>query len=57
MSGPPTSTPTPWPAPGEPAAGAGSSQGDLFDALPDDLRGRVDVLACNAPYVPTEAVA
>jgi release factor glutamine methyltransferase len=27
--------------------------GDLFDALPPHLRGRVDVLAVNAPYVPT----
>ena len=32
-------------------------QGDLFAALPPDLRGRVDVLAVNAPYVPTEAIA
>lgn len=27
--------------------------GDLYDALPPALRGRVDVLAVNAPYVPT----
>ncbi|WP_299951704.1 putative protein N(5)-glutamine methyltransferase [uncultured Modestobacter sp.] len=31
--------------------------GDLYDALPDELRGRVDVLVVNAPYVPTEAIA
>ena len=31
--------------------------GDLFGALPGDLRGRVDVLICNAPYVPTGDVA
>jgi release factor glutamine methyltransferase len=31
--------------------------GDLFGALPDGLRGRVDVLICNAPYVPTGDVA
>jgi release factor glutamine methyltransferase len=31
--------------------------GDLFDPLPDGLRGRVDVLICNAPYVPTGDVA
>ncbi|MCW2756533.1 MAG: putative protein N(5)-glutamine methyltransferase [Nocardioidaceae bacterium] len=31
--------------------------GDLFSALPHDLRGRVDVLAVNAPYVPTRAIA
>lgn len=30
--------------------------GDLYDALPDVLRGRVDVLAVNAPYVPSEAI-
>ena len=30
--------------------------GDLFDPLPDDLRGRVDVLVCNTPYVPTRAI-
>ncbi len=32
-------------------------EGDLYDALPGDLRGRVDVLAVNAPYVPTEEIA
>ncbi|MGZ4437631.1 MAG: putative protein N(5)-glutamine methyltransferase, partial [Nocardioidaceae bacterium] len=32
-------------------------EGDLYDALPASLRGRVDMLACNAPYVPTGAVA
>ncbi|WP_020076313.1 putative protein N(5)-glutamine methyltransferase [Cryocola sp. 340MFSha3.1] len=32
-------------------------EGDLFAALPSELRGRVDVLAVNAPYVPTEAIA
>ncbi|MGY1706746.1 putative protein N(5)-glutamine methyltransferase [Geodermatophilus sp. SYSU D00697] len=31
-------------------------QGDLYDALPGDLRGRVEVLAVNAPYVPTAAI-
>ena len=31
--------------------------GDLFAALPDGLRGRVDILICNAPYVPTSDVA
>ena len=31
--------------------------GDLFGALPGGLRGRVDVLICNAPYVPTGDVA
>lgn len=28
-------------------------EGDLFEALPDALRGRVDVLLANVPYVPT----
>jgi release factor glutamine methyltransferase len=32
-------------------------EGDLFEALPDDLRGLVDVLVVNAPYVPTDAIA
>lgn len=31
--------------------------GDLYAALPDDLRGRVDVLLVNAPYVPHDQVA
>lgn len=31
--------------------------GDLFDALPPDLHGRVDVLVANVPYVPSGAVA
>jgi len=30
--------------------------GDLFDALPPALHGRVRVLTVNAPYVPTEAI-
>ena len=32
-------------------------QGDLYEPLPAGLRGRVDLLVANAPYVPTEAVA
>ena len=32
-------------------------EGDLYLALPDVLRGRVDVLVANAPYVPTQAIA
>ncbi|MFF3615271.1 putative protein N(5)-glutamine methyltransferase [Streptomyces sp. NPDC002580] len=31
-------------------------EGDLFAALPATLRGRVDVLAANVPYVPTGEV-
>ncbi|WP_406130501.1 putative protein N(5)-glutamine methyltransferase [Streptomyces sp. NBC_00989] len=30
--------------------------GDLYAALPDALRGRVDILAANVPYVPTDEV-
>ena len=32
-------------------------EGDLFAALPDRLLGRFDVVAVNAPYVPTERIA
>jgi release factor glutamine methyltransferase len=32
-------------------------EGDLYDALPSSLRGRVDVLMANVPYVPSDAVA
>lgn len=32
-------------------------QGDLYAALPQALRGRVDLLVANVPYVPTEAIA
>jgi release factor glutamine methyltransferase len=31
--------------------------GDLYQPLPDRLRGRVDVIAVNAPYVPSDAIA
>ncbi|WIB16226.1 putative protein N(5)-glutamine methyltransferase [Curtobacterium sp. MCPF17_050] len=31
--------------------------GNLFDPLPTRFRGAVDVLAVNAPYVPTDAIA
>jgi len=31
-------------------------EGDLYAALPEWLRGRVDVLVANAPYVPTDAI-
>ena len=40
----------------EPAGGR-VYQGDLFAALPGSLRGRVDVLICNAPYVPSSEIA
>ncbi|UOQ88606.1 putative protein N(5)-glutamine methyltransferase [Agromyces endophyticus] len=32
-------------------------EGDLYDALPAGLVGRIDVLAVNAPYVPSDAIA
>ena len=32
-------------------------EGDLYDALPASLRGRVSVVVANAPYVPTGAIA
>ncbi|WP_205855605.1 putative protein N(5)-glutamine methyltransferase [Phytoactinopolyspora endophytica] len=32
-------------------------EGDLFEPLPDRLRGRIDVLIANTPYVPTEKIA
>jgi release factor glutamine methyltransferase len=36
-------------------AGSGHvHEGDLFAPLPDSLRGRIDVLVANAPYVPTD---
>ena len=38
-------------------AGGHVYAGDLFGPLPDSLRGRVDVLICNAPYVPTTEIA
>ncbi len=31
--------------------------GDLFELLPATLAGRIDVLAANAPYVPTQEIA
>jgi release factor glutamine methyltransferase len=31
-------------------------EGDLYAALPAALRGRVDLLAANAPYVPTGSI-
>ncbi len=39
-------------------AGVGGQvhRGDLFDALPDAIRGRIRVLAVNAPYVPTASL-
>ncbi|MTE14456.1 methyltransferase [Nocardia sp. CT2-14] len=32
-------------------------QGDLFEAVPSDLLGRVDVLLANTPYVPSAEIS
>ena len=37
-------------------AGAQVFEGDLFGPLPVTLRGRVDLLVVNAPYVPTASI-
>ncbi|RIJ76177.1 putative protein N(5)-glutamine methyltransferase [Nakamurella silvestris] len=37
-------------------AGGSVHLGDLYEPLPAALRGRVDVLVANAPYVPTEDI-
>jgi release factor glutamine methyltransferase len=31
-------------------------EGDLFDALPSELRGRIDTVVANVPYVPTDDI-
>lgn len=36
--------------------GGAVHEGDLYEPLPARLRGRVDVLAVNAPYVPTAEI-
>ncbi|AZQ72898.1 putative protein N(5)-glutamine methyltransferase [Streptomyces abikoensis] len=38
------------------ASGGRVLEGDLYAPLPAALRGRVDVLLANAPYVPTDAI-
>jgi release factor glutamine methyltransferase len=32
-------------------------EGDLFESMPAALRGRIDVLVANTPYVPSDAIA
>jgi release factor glutamine methyltransferase len=39
------------------AAGGRAYAGDLFEPLPATLRGRVDLLLANVPYVPSDEVA
>ena len=36
--------------------GGSVHEGDLYDALPVELRGRIDVVVANAPYVPSEEI-
>jgi release factor glutamine methyltransferase len=38
------------------AVGGRVYEGDLYEPLPATLRGRVDVLVANVPYVPTDQV-
>jgi len=38
------------------AVGGQVYQGDLYAPLPAALRGRVDLLTANVPYIPTEAI-
>ncbi|GAU64696.1 putative methyltransferase [Streptomyces sp. NBRC 110611] len=38
------------------AVGGQVYEGDLFGALPTGLRGRIDILVANVPYVPTQEV-
>jgi release factor glutamine methyltransferase len=38
------------------AVGGQVYQGDLYEPLPDALRGRVGLLTANVPYIPTEAI-
>lgn len=39
------------------SVGGHAYEGDLYEPLPPSLRGHVDVLVVNAPYVPTDAIA
>ncbi|MEU8886611.1 putative protein N(5)-glutamine methyltransferase [Streptomyces sp. NPDC048442] len=38
------------------AVGGAVYEGDLYAPLPERIRGRVDVLVANAPYVPTDDI-
>ena len=38
------------------AAGGRVHEGDLYDALPAELSGRIEVLLANVPYVPTDSL-
>ncbi|WP_084486189.1 putative protein N(5)-glutamine methyltransferase [Nocardia beijingensis] len=37
--------------------GAPVYEGDLFEPLPEELRGCIDILLCNTPYVPSAMIA
>lgn len=36
--------------------GATVFEGDLFDPIPQNLKGKINILLANAPYVPTQAI-
>jgi release factor glutamine methyltransferase len=38
------------------AVGGAAYEGDLYDPLPSGLRGRVDLVVVNAPYVPSSEI-
>jgi release factor glutamine methyltransferase len=38
------------------AVGGQVYEGDLYEPMPETLRGRVNILVANAPYVPTEEI-
>jgi release factor glutamine methyltransferase len=38
------------------AVGGQVYQGDLYQPLPGTLRGRVDILVANVPYIPTDSI-
>jgi release factor glutamine methyltransferase len=38
------------------AFGGRVREGDLYEPLPPELRGRIDILTVNAPYVPTSEI-
>lgn len=39
---------------GRPAARVSISEGDWFEAVPDELAGTVQLIVCNPPYVPVD---
>ncbi|QPP05046.1 putative protein N(5)-glutamine methyltransferase [Streptomyces bathyalis] len=39
------------------AVGGSVHEGDLYEGLPPELRGRIEVLIANVPYVPTDSLS